>query len=202
MEVQSLGELVRKDSTIHQAKASNPACRTRSPGSDQGSAGSRRSTKKELDGYEADRKLAQMHVESAEIVVLGFQWDLNFHFTTGKQGVIGCKRRPHPNCLVMLAHRGRCDRVTERSKNTSSGIQGASLFLEIRGIDSEDPLLRKHALASYASFRHLFDDVRVMESRKTTLGARLEDYLSERGYPAEYDMEDLCEICAGLVGWP
>jgi hypothetical protein len=37
-----------------------------------------------------------------------------------------------------------------------------------------------------------------MESRKTTLGARLEDYLSERGYPAEYDMEDLCE--AGLVG--
>lgn len=29
--------------------------------------------KKELDGYEADRKLAQMHVESAEIVVLGFQ---------------------------------------------------------------------------------------------------------------------------------
>jgi hypothetical protein len=28
----------------------------------------------ELDGYEADRKLAQMHVESAEIVVLGFQW--------------------------------------------------------------------------------------------------------------------------------
>ena len=35
-----------------------------------------------------------------------------------------------------------------------------------------------------------------MESRKTTLGARLEDYLSERGYPAEYDMEDLCEICA------
>ena len=39
-----------------------------------------------------------------------------------------------------------------------------------------------------------------MESRKTTLGARLEDYLSKRGYPAEYDMEDLCEICAGLVG--
>ncbi|GFZ18030.1 TRF-like 2 [Actinidia rufa] len=51
------------------------------------------------------------------------EWDLrNFHFTTGKQGVIGCKGRPHPNCLVMLAHRGRCDRVTERSKNTSSGM--------------------------------------------------------------------------------
>ncbi|KAL6958932.1 hypothetical protein U1Q18_040278 [Sarracenia purpurea var. burkii] len=73
---------------------------------------------------------------------------------------------------------------------------------EVRVLPSpEDPLLRKHALASYASFRHLFDDVRVMESRKTTLGARLEDYLSERGYPAEYDMEDLCEIFAGLVGW-
>jgi hypothetical protein len=39
-----------------------------------------------------------------------------------------------------------------------------------------------------------------MESRKNMLGEWLEDYLSERGYPVEDDMEDLCEICAGVVG--
>jgi hypothetical protein len=42
--------------------------------------------------------------------------------------------------------------------------------------------------------------VHVMESRKNMLGEWLKYYLSEQGYLVEYDMEDFCEICAGLVG--
>lgn len=56
-----------------------------------------------------------------------------------------------------------------------------------------DPILRKLSVHSYQSLRNLYDDLKVLQERQSTLGELFIDYLERHDQPDEYDFEELQE---------
>lgn len=65
---------------------------------------------------------------------------------------------------------------------------------------SNDPILRKLSVHSYQSLRNLYDDLKVLQERQSTLGELFIDYLERHGQPDEYDFEELQEKSL-LLDW-
>ncbi|CAL9138254.1 unnamed protein product (mitochondrion) [Musa textilis] len=64
----------------------------------------------------------------------------------------------------------------------------------------KDPELVKSVVASYNTIRAIYEDLKVLRARESSLKEIIENYLKEHGWPEEYSLEDLGEK-SFLLDW-